>query len=97
MSSVIHQIQQALRDQADPAKADFLPTFFKLEPGDTDEFLGVTVPRQRTIVKEFYKQLTPTGVEELLHSGVHEERLTALMIMGAAVPKRRRTNPRRYL
>ncbi len=80
MNSVVHQIQQALRDQADPAKAEFLPTFFKLEPGETDEFLGVTVPRQRVIVKEFYKQLTPAGVEELLHSGVHEERLTALMI-----------------
>ncbi len=80
MSEVIHQIRQALRDQADPAKAEFFPHFFKLEPGDTDQFLGVTVPKQRLIVKEFYKQIEPSDVEELLHSEVHEERLTALMI-----------------
>lgn len=79
MSDVIHQIQQALRDQADPIKADFLPTFFKLEPGDTDQFLGVSVPKQRMIVKEFYKQVSPVEVEELLHSSVHEERLTTVM------------------
>lgn len=80
MSSVIHAIQQKLRDQADPVKADFFPHFFKLEEGDKDEFLGVTVPKQRQIVKEYYKQLTPKEVLELLHSTVHEERLTALMI-----------------
>lgn len=80
MNQTIHDIQQALRDQADPIKANFFPHFFKIEPGDTDTFLGVTVPKQRTIVKEFYKQLKPTEVQQLLHSDVHEERLTALMI-----------------
>lgn len=79
-SNLIHAIQQALRDQADPAKAEFLSTFFKLEPGDRDDFLGVTVPKQRVIVRHYYKQLSPRDVEQLLHSSVHEERLTALMI-----------------
>ena len=78
--SIVHEIQQALREQADPLKADFLPTFFKLEPGDKDEFLGVTVPKQRKLVKQYYRQLSPEQVETLLHSPVHEERLTALMI-----------------
>lgn len=80
MNKIILQIQQALRDQADPVKADFFPHFFKSEPGDTDEFLGVTVPKQRVITKEYFKQLAPRDVLELLRSPVHEERLTALMI-----------------
>lgn len=80
MNQVIQSIRQALRDQADPLKADFFPHFFKLEPGETDQFLGVTVPKQRAVVKEYYKQITPKEVEQLLHSPVHEERLTALMI-----------------
>ena len=78
--NVAHEVRQQLRSQADPLKAEFFPHFFKLEPGDKDEFLGVTVPKQRAIVREFYRQLTPAGVEVLLHSNVHEERLTALMI-----------------
>lgn len=80
MANIVQDIQQALRDQADQAKADFFPHFFKLEPGDKDEFLGVTVPKQRAIVKEFYKQISPAEVETLLHSSIHEERLTALML-----------------
>lgn len=78
--TTVKLIQQALRDQSDPIKADFFPHFFKLEPGDKDEFLGVTVPKQRTIVKEFYRQISSEEVAQLLHSTVHEERLTALMI-----------------
>ncbi len=80
MNQRIHEVRQKLRDKADPVKADFLPHFFKLEPGETDTFLGVTVPKQRAIVKEFWKQLDPKEVQDLLHSNVHEERLTALLL-----------------
>lgn len=80
MNKTIHEIQQALRDESDPLKADFFPHFFKMEPGDTDRFLGVTVPKQRAIVKRFYRQVTPSEVPDLLHSDVHEERLTALLV-----------------
>lgn len=79
-TGLVQQIRQELRDNADPIKADFFPRFFKIEPGDTDEFLGVTVPKQRLIVKTYFKQISPVEVLELLHSTVHEERLTALMI-----------------
>lgn len=77
--SVVDQIKQALRDQSDPIKADFFPHFFKAEPGVVDTFLGVTVPKQRVIVKAYYQQITPLQVVDLLHSTMHEERLTALM------------------
>lgn len=80
MNQTIHDIQQALRDEADPLKADFFPHFFKLEPGDKDTFLGVTVPKQRVIVKRYYRELAPEEVPDLLHSDVHEERLTALLM-----------------
>lgn len=73
-------IQQRLRDLSDPIRAQFSPNYFKLEPGDVDQFLGVTVPNQRKIVKEFYLKISPRDVEQLLHSTVHEERLTALLI-----------------
>ncbi len=78
--SVVHEIRQQLREYSNPDKAAFLPKFFKLEPGDTDDFLGVIVPNQRKIVKQFYTALTPQDVLELLHSNYHEERLTALLI-----------------
>ncbi len=83
----LDNIQQELREQADPLKAAFFPRFFKSEPGDTDRFLGVTVPKQRAIVKKYYNQLHPQEVIRLLHSLVHEERLTALLIWVAQYQK----------
>lgn len=79
--SVIDQIRQELRDNSDQLKAEFFPKFFTSEPGETDQFLGVTVPKQRAIVARHYKQLQPTEVLDLLHSEIHEERLTALLIL----------------
>lgn len=86
-TSVIIEIQKELREQSDPIKAEFFPRYFKLEPGDKDVFLGVTVPKQRVIVKSYFKQLKPEDGLELLHSEVHEERLTALMIWVAQFQK----------
>lgn len=77
---IVQRIRQDLHDQADPLRAEFSPRYFKLEPGDHHEFLGVTVPRQRVIGRQYYKDITPAQVEQLLHSPIHEERLTALMI-----------------
>lgn len=77
---IIDGVRQDLRDQSDPIKAEFFPHYFKVEEGDKDEFLGVTVPKQRVIAKKYYKQILPKDVVDLLHSEVHEERLTALMI-----------------
>lgn len=77
-------VQQALREVSDPIKAAFFPRFFKSGPGEYgegDKFLGVTVPSQRLIAKEFYTVLTVEQVIELLRSEWHEERLTALFMM----------------
>ena len=76
----VYKIRQELRDQSDPVRATHSRHYFKTEPGENDEFLGVTVPKQRSIIKKYFKEMRPKTVVELLHSTIHEERLTALII-----------------
>ena len=76
-------IRSELRSAADPAKAAFLPRFFKTGPGqygEGDMFLGVIVPKIRKIVKR-HTQASTADVLELLASPYHEERLASLLIM----------------
>ena len=73
----------ALEELIDPAKAQFLPRFFRTGPGEYgegDRFLGVTVPLQRRVARRFAR-LHWTAVAELLASPFHEARLTALLIL----------------
>jgi 3-methyladenine DNA glycosylase AlkD len=81
---MLNEIRAALKNQADPKKAAFFPRYFKAGPGEYaegDKFLGVTVPRQRLIAKEFYKTLSLENTLRLLEGDWHEERLTALLIL----------------
>lgn len=76
-------IRSALRAAADPAKAAFLPRYFKTGPGEYgegDRFLGVVVPKIRNIVKH-HRDAPIADVLELLGSPYHEERLASLLIM----------------
>ena len=76
-------VQQALRSNADPAKAQQFKKFFKTGKGEYaegDQFLGITVPVQRTIAKQF-ADLPLKDLSTLLKSPIHEERLTALLIL----------------
>jgi 3-methyladenine DNA glycosylase AlkD len=78
-----HDVKKALRVARDPSKAQSQQRFFKTGPGEYghgDQFLGVTVPEQRRLAKQF--MALPLGeVLPLLTSKLHEERLTALLIM----------------
>ncbi len=79
----IHPVKIALSEQRDPEKAKFFPRFFKSGPGqygDGDKFLGVTVPVQRKIAKQF-PELSSNDLTTLLHDEYHEVRLTALFIL----------------
>lgn len=63
-------VRTALRAAADPAKAAFFPRFFKAGPGEyaeDDRFLGVTVPQQRRIVRQF-RDLSLSEVTLLIDS-----------------------------
>ncbi|WP_311136721.1 DNA alkylation repair protein [Hymenobacter cellulosilyticus] len=76
------RLSQALLTLADPARAALLQRFFKTGPGDYgegDQFLGLTLPQQRTVAREF-RQLPLAETEQLLASPWHEVRQTALVI-----------------
>jgi 3-methyladenine DNA glycosylase AlkD len=76
-------VRQALKDAADPERAVLLQSYFKTGPGEYgagDRFLGLRVPQIRALVKRF-RDLPLAQTEELLHSGLHEERLLALLLL----------------
>jgi len=81
--SVHEQVKAELEELSDPEHAMKLQGFFKTgegEYGEGDFFLGVRVPDQRRIAKKYWNILL-TDVLELLRSGIHEHRLTALFIL----------------
>jgi len=81
---LLDDIKQALQILAIPEKAEFFPRFFKTgkgEYGENDIFIGVTVPDQRIVAKEFYNKISLAELGELLSSKIHEQRLTALLML----------------
>ncbi|WP_313268363.1 DNA alkylation repair protein [Epilithonimonas vandammei] len=80
----VDDIKQALEILSISEKAEFFPKFFKTgkgEYGEGDVFIGVTVPDQRSVAKEFYNKISLEELSELLPSKIHEHRLTALLIL----------------
>ncbi len=77
------RLKKELKARASPEKAKILRGFFKTgkgEYGEGDVFLGVTVPESRRVAKK-YAGLKLEDVIRLLRSKIHEERLTALLMM----------------
>ncbi|MGC1456234.1 MAG: DNA alkylation repair protein, partial [Nitrospirota bacterium] len=80
---IIANIKKDLEGLSDPATAEFFPRFFKTLPGgyaEGDVFVGVSVPNARAVARK-YRDLPISQVNHLLHSGIHEHRLTALLIL----------------
>ena len=76
-------VRRALKAQARPDRAAGALRFFKCGPGEYGEgdvFIAVTVPAQRAIARQF-ADLPLVEVDRLLTSRIHEERLTALLIL----------------
>jgi 3-methyladenine DNA glycosylase AlkD len=80
------EIQQRLRGLADPAVAASSARFFKKEHSKDDVFLGLRAAALHALSKE-HRELPLTEIEILLHSGIHEERMLALLILVVAFPK----------
>lgn len=77
------QVKKELSRLGSTKKAKTSHWFFKTgkgQYGEGDIFLGVTVPEQRTIAKK-YKDISLEDIQKLLDDGVHECRLTSLLIL----------------
>ena len=80
---MLKNLRKELRNKASLKKAKTLQGFFKTgvgQYGEGDIFLGVTVPDSRKIAVK-YKELSFSEITGLLKSKIHEERLTALLIL----------------
>ncbi len=78
-----------LSHYASDADAVNLQWFFKTGPGEYgegDQFLGVRVPKIRTVCKEF-KQLPLAEVKKLIESPFHEHRMAGLIILTLQYPR----------
>jgi 3-methyladenine DNA glycosylase AlkD len=85
----VQDIRNRLQHLANKKKALTLQGFFKTGPdeyGEGDVFLGITVPRLRKLVKEC-DGIPIAETAALLKSGIHEERLLALLMLVHAFSK----------
>src|SRR3989338_206449 len=80
---MLDQIKADLKKASNPTKAISVSSYFKNgKPGypEKEIFLGVTVPEQRKIAKN-YVGISLSGLSQLLNSKIHEHKLTALIIL----------------
>ncbi len=76
-------LRKELHALANPERGEFAERFFKTAKGQYgagDKFLGIPVPAQRKVAKQ-YRHLPEKEVLALLHNKWHEERLVALFIL----------------
>lgn len=78
-------VQRELKKLSSPAKAKSSAWFYKTDKGQYghgDRFIGVTVPEQHKVARQF-QDLPLNDILALLKSPVHEHRLTALFLLVA--------------
>ena len=77
------ELKKKIRLFADRDIAETSKWFFKTgkgEYGEGDKFIGLNIPTQRKLAREF-KDLTLADLAQLLKSPIHEERLISLFIL----------------
>lgn len=86
---MLDALKRRLRMLANPERATHSLRFFKTAPGQYghgDQFLGLTVPEMRRLVREFH-ELPLADADALLASPWHEERLVALLLLVEQYPR----------
>jgi len=79
----LQRLKADLQNLANPEKAKILARFFKTgkgQYGEGDVFLGIMVPAQRRMAKN-YEFLSLKDINALLTSKFHEHRLIALLVL----------------
>jgi len=92
-------VRRELKKRTNAEKAAFFPRFFKSGPGEYaegDKFLGVIVPDQRKIAKQ-YRDLPHNELDKLLNDPYHECRLTGVLILVGQYEKARDVETRQHL
>lgn len=82
---MLNKIRKELKRHSSKENAKILQRFFKTGPGEYGEcdiFIGVKVPQIRAVVKRC-EGISLVETAKLLKSRIHEERLTALLILVA--------------
>ncbi|VDH17941.1 DNA alkylation repair enzyme [Algoriella xinjiangensis] len=97
---VLNDIKSTLADLSDKDKSKILSRYFKTgkgEYGEGDIFLGITVPNQRLVAKEFYQKISLQEIKDLLSFDIHEYRLTALLMLVLKYEKSKNDKERKQL
>ena len=79
----LNELKKAIRANANKDHAITMQWFFKTgkgEYGEGDKFVGIKVPVQRKIARQF-RELNLEDLQRLLNSKIHEERLISLLIL----------------
>ncbi|MFH1505895.1 MAG: DNA alkylation repair protein [archaeon] len=80
---MLSKLKSEMKKLASPEKAKAYQWFFKTgkgQYGEGDQFIGLTMPEIRVFAKK-YLDLSLKDTVTLLHSKIHEHRMTALVIL----------------
>ena len=80
----MNKLLQEMLLKEDPSQVEGLSRFFKTGPGqygEGDIFLGIKVPVTRVVVKDCWKELSLSDLEECVTNPYHEIRLAALLAL----------------
>ncbi|MDZ7899955.1 MAG: DNA alkylation repair protein [Arcicella sp.] len=83
-------LKQSLLQLANPERAIGTARFFKTgkgQYGEGDIFIGVSNPQVQAVVKEFYKNMQVSEIQELIDDKIHELRFAGLLVLVAKFQK----------
>ena len=83
-------LKQALLQLTNPEKAILAHRYFKTgkgEYGEGDIFIGLSNPQVQVLVKEHWRLMDMTNIQELINDKIHELRFAGLLVLVTKYPK----------